>query len=333
MSVQILKKPANEDLENIRDYFNTMDFPNFFHSLPHFHSAKGNPSTRPEYVVSYDEAGTINGLLLLVTHHEKGFILRHFTRRAVVYGEPIADSSQVQKKLIDFLLKHVKRRHLFLQFRINRDAHPVLDEYDGVFNRQDYLNVFIWNKGSDTAWESLSRSKRWQIRKNLENNVQITETKDDDDLKQWYEILQYLYQYKVQKPVPPLKFFRALLDNEGRVNCTMLLVVKHQQRVIGGMLVPVSGGKAVHEWYICGADEQYKPLNIYPSVMATWAGIDYMIQNHFEYFDFMGAGRPDVPYGVREFKKRFGGDLVDVVRYTHFPPNIFAGLFRKLNWL
>lgn len=32
-------------------------------------------------------------------------------------------------------------------------------------------------------------------------------------------------------------------------------------------------------------------------------------------FDFMGAGKPNKPYGVREFKKRFGGELVEYGRY------------------
>lgn len=333
MNVQLLKEPDKETLERIKAFFNTLDFPNFFHSPAHFLSARDNPSTNPEYIISHNQHGEINGLVLLVTHREKGIILRNFTRRAVVYEEPLAVSGEVQKQLTDYLLGHVRNRHLFLQFRINSDSHPVLEDYNGVFSRQDYLNVFIPNDGADNAWEALSRSKRWQIRKNIENNVKIVEADGEPDLQQWYRILQYLYKYRVQKPVPPLSFFRALLNNGDDVNFTRLLVVKHNKEVIGGILLPVTGKRCVHEWYICGADRQYKPLNIYPSVMATWAGIDYMIQHRYEYFDFMGAGRPDVPYGVREFKKRFGGELVDVVRYTHFPPNIYAGLFRKLNWL
>jgi serine/alanine adding enzyme len=31
-------------------------------------------------------------------------------------------------------------------------------------------------------------------------------------------------------------------------------------------------------------------------------------------FDFGGAGRPDEPYGPREFKSKFGGELVDYGR-------------------
>jgi len=333
LNIRLLKNPGKEELQSIEEYFTQADFPNFFHSPSHFLSARSNLSTTPKYMISYDDAGEIDGLVLLVTHREKGLILKNFTRRAVVYEEPLTGSAEVQKQLTDHLLGHVRNSHLFLQFRINRDSHPVLEDYNGVFSRQDYLNVFIPNKGPDTAWQSLSRSKRWQIRKNLENNVKIVEADGEKDLQQWYRILQYLYKYRVQKPVPPLKFFRALLQNGNSVNYTRLLVVKHSKEVIGGILLPVSGTKCVHEWYICGADRTYKPLNIYPSVMATWAGIDFMVQNGFDYFDFMGAGRPDVPYGVREFKERFGGELVDVVRYTHFPPNIYAGLFRKLNWL
>jgi lipid II:glycine glycyltransferase (peptidoglycan interpeptide bridge formation enzyme) len=60
-------------------------------------------------------------------------------------------------------------------------------------------------------------------------------------------------------------------------------------------------------------DEEYK--NLFPSVLATWAAIDYAVQNKIMTFDFMGVGVPNRDYGVREFKARFGGNLVNYGRF------------------
>ena len=93
------------------------------------------------------------------------------------------------------------------------------------------------------------------------------------------------------------------------------LLVKYRDKVIGGMMCPVFADKAIYEWYVCGLDEEYKEQ--YPSVMATYAAISYAKQNGIPMFDFMGAGVPDKPYGVRDFKMEFGGELVEHGRYLH----------------
>jgi lipid II:glycine glycyltransferase (peptidoglycan interpeptide bridge formation enzyme) len=49
--------------------------------------------------------------------------------------------------------------------------------------------------------------------------------------------------------------------------------------------------------------------------MATWAAIEYSHQNNIPVFDFMGAGSPKIEYGVREFKSRFGGNMVEYGRF------------------
>jgi lipid II:glycine glycyltransferase (peptidoglycan interpeptide bridge formation enzyme) len=54
---------------------------------------------------------------------------------------------------------------------------------------------------------------------------------------------------------------------------------------------------------------------MYPSVVATYAAIEYAKQNGLPLFDFMGAGKPDIPYGVRDFKMEFGGHLVEHGRF------------------
>lgn len=53
----------------------------------------------------------------------------------------------------------------------------------------------------------------------------------------------------------------------------------------------------------------------YPSVMATYAGIQLAKQSGCKRYDMMGAGEPGVPYGVRDFKAEFGGKLVEHGRF------------------
>jgi lipid II:glycine glycyltransferase (peptidoglycan interpeptide bridge formation enzyme) len=91
------------------------------------------------------------------------------------------------------------------------------------------------------------------------------------------------------------------------------LLVKYDGKVIGGMMCPILKGKAIYEWYVYGLDEEYR--DHYPSVVATYAAIEYAKQNDIPLFDFMGAGKPDIPYGVRDFKMEFGGELVEYGRF------------------
>ena len=49
--------------------------------------------------------------------------------------------------------------------------------------------------------------------------------------------------------------------------------------------------------------------------MATFAAIEYGYEHGLMYFDFMGAGKPGEEYGVREFKAKFGGEMVEYGRF------------------
>ena len=118
----------------------------------------------------------------------------------------------------------------------------------------------------------------------------------------------------------------------------IIRLIKYEDKIIGGILAPVFEKKCIYEWYVCGLDQEYKEQ--FPSVLATWAGIDYAIQNNINSFDFMGVGKPDKEYGVRDFKARFGGELVSYGRLTRinnkflyniaeFGYNVLA-LFKKI---
>lgn len=122
-------------------------------------------------------------------------------------------------------------------------------------------------------------------------------------------MLNELYRTKVKTPLWPVEFFiEAYRQGIGK-----FLLVKHEGKVIGGSMVVVSDGECVYEWFECGQNAEYKEQ--YPSVMATWAGINYAHEHGCTRYDMMGAGEPGVPYGVRDFKSEFGGELVEHGRF------------------
>ena len=87
-------------------------------------------------------------------------------------------------------------------------------------------------------------------------------------------------------------------------------------KLVGGLVCLALESRIVHALFACGDDQNHKTLS--PSVMVNYAGICYAAEHGFSKFDFMGAGKPDDGgYGVRDFKLKFGGELVELGRYVH----------------
>ncbi|MBK9637322.1 MAG: peptidoglycan bridge formation glycyltransferase FemA/FemB family protein [Bacteroidetes bacterium] len=104
-------------------------------------------------------------------------------------------------------------------------------------------------------------------------------------------------------------------------------MIRHEGKIIGGIVCPIFPGKAIYEWYIAGMDKECKDQ--YPSILSTWAAIAEGQKMGLNHFDFLGAGKPDADYGVRDFKAKFGGELIQYGRYEkiHHPLLMKIGIF------
>jgi serine/alanine adding enzyme len=162
--------------------------------------------------------------------------------------------------------------------------------------------------------QNISESRRRQIKKALNNGSSIIEPENIEQIKDFYNILFRLYRYKIRKPLPDLSFFENFYQQSRQGKLGIIRLIKYNDQIIGGILAPIFENKCIYEWYVCGLDKEFKDQH--PSVLATWAGIDYAIQNNISSFDFMGVGKPEQEYGVRDFKARFGGELVNHGRLT-----------------
>jgi hypothetical protein len=171
----------------------------------------------------------------------------------------------------------------------------------------------------DTALKQLSTTKRRDVKLSRKEGAEWEVIRLPEEIKEYYNILEELYKTKIKTPLFPFEFFEKLAVHPlGKV-----FAVKREGRIIGGSTCVMLPGRAVFEWFVCGLDGQVK--NVFPSTMATWAAIEFTASNDFKRFDMMGAGKPDEGYGVREFKSKFGGELVEHGRFLYIcKPRLYA---------
>ncbi len=301
----------------------------------------------PVVVGCFDGEGAMRGILLAVIIREAGGLKGRFSSRTVVYGGPLVDEEhkrkeQIVEMLLEELVAKVKRRSIFIQFR----ALYEMSDYQHIFERfgfqwQPRLNLLIDTVDERKVRQGISPGRKRQIRKSLANGAKVTEPENAEQVMAFYEILYDLYKLKVKKPLPHRTFFLSAYEASKQKEKTGMgvkfFLVTYEGKIVGGIMAPYFEGKAVYEWYVCGLDRQYKEKGIYPSVLATWAAIDFAARNGFGIFDFMGVGLPGKPYGVRDFKRKFGGHQVNFGRYSRVNNRWFYAAaelgFNLLSWV
>ena len=194
------------------------------------------------------------------------------------------------------------------------------------FDYRPHLNFHVDCSDAETMWNRMSDNRRRQIKRQIKNDgvneCLVKEGVSELDIREWYEILAKLYREKVRTPLLPIEFFlQAYRQGIGHY-----IMVQYEGKIIGGSMI-VMDERCVYEWFECGLNIEYKDQ--YPSVMATYAGMRYAHENGCRRYDMMGAGVPGVPYGVRDFKAEFGGEMVEHGRFLYIAKPILYALGKK----
>jgi len=297
----------------------------------------------PVFVGCFDEDGRMAGVLLGVMIRERSRIKGFFSSRVVVYGGPLIDEQVADKQtvfgmLLENLIAQVNHKAIFIQFRASNDLSPYSEIFKSLdFNWVPRLNLLIDTNDQTRVFAELSSSRRRQIRKSLSNGARIIEPVNLNQVREFYDILFDLYRHRVRKPLPDWSFFKAFFELKQTSENGKFFLIEYNDRIIGGIMSPYSPGKSLFEWYVCGLDAEFRSQGIYPSVLATWAAIEFAGKTGCKIFDFMGVGKPDEPYGVREFKMKFGGFQVNYGRYIRINNQLKYSIaefgYNFLTWL
>lgn len=285
------------------NWFQSYECLNFYKSL----------SFVEPFECSVERGGTVKGRIVGYVQKDGGRLKQFLSRRAIINGGPMLAEDITEPELKELLIRcesALKSKAIYVESRNFDDYSQLRSCFERAGWKYEPHYDFHIDTSSVVAVEAnLGKSRKRDIRTSLRDGATIGEAESLSEVRKLYSILEKLYSTKVKTPLFPIEFFEKLYAEPwGRV-----FVVRYEGRVVGGT-VCVCGNDTVFEWFACGEDGISK--SVFPSTLATYAGIKYAAENGYKCFDMMGAGAPgDGGYGVRDFKAKFGGELVEHGRF------------------
>ena len=244
-----------------------------------------------------------------------GLLKRFLSRRAIVNAGPFF-AEDIREDEVEALLKQcikgLQRRAIYIETRNFRDYSAYRPTFEKAgFVYEPHYDFIVDTSSLETMEERMGKSRKRDVKTSLKNGASVDLNPSRDDIVAFYNVLEHLYKTRVKTPLFPLSFFEKLYD----ASFSKFILVRYEGEIVGGT-VCVYDDDTVYEWFACGKDGEIK--NVYPSTVATYHGIRFAAENGYKRFDMMGAGAPgDGGYGVRDFKAKFGGELVEYGRFRY----------------
>lgn len=303
---------------------------NIFHTPEYYHLITSTPK-HEAIVICCFEGGDIAGLLLATVVRTFPRPFSRITTRSIVWGGPLIKNND--PVIASLLLNEYNLREslivLFTQFRNLTDMSLLGPAFtENKYRYEDHLNILIdLGKGKDAIWSEFHATRRKQINRSLRRGVIVTKGDPADKalMDKCYSLLSIVYK-REGLPFPDPAFFEKAADIFGEKGSLKLFIAWHENELIGFRMVLAFKG-LLYDWYAAANDDF---LDKYPNDILPWEIFCQGIEEGYEKFDFGGAGKPGVPYGVRDYKSKFGGELVNYGRYTLIHKPLFYRIVMHL---
>jgi serine/alanine adding enzyme len=280
-----------------------------------FAQARGHT---PHIWAAVDGGGAPLALFTPVEVTLLGGPLKHLTTRAILYGSVLCDSGGNGRAALNTLLqtykRHTGKKLLFTELRNLSDLgalQPILNS--NGFAYEEHLNYLIdLAHPVDAIMQSIGARTRKNIRRALhDERMQVIEATQRERVGICYALLRKTYQ-AAQVPLADRSLFDAAFDVLYPKGMVKFLLVKVEDAYAAAS-VELLFKDTIYGWY-GGLDRSFSSYN--PNELLTWYILEWGARNGFRVYDFGGAGKPEEEYGVRDFKAKFGGELVCFGRNT-----------------
>jgi len=285
---------------------------NVFQSEYFYRLYKENNKTEPKLIICSDNVA-IKGFMLIQFQNYFSRFLDTFAKRAVIIGAPVFNGDEiVLSKLLEYYKNSFKKEVVYSQVRNIYCIDKYIARFKNFgFKHTGHLNYLIdLNENIDTIWQNVHSKRKNEIRKGLKENITVSEINYEKENYLSYCLLKSVYS-KARLPLPDFEYF----ESAGRImfNDNILKIFGgYYDGILISVIYLLCYNGRVYNWYAAGNHEYYSK---YPNDVTMWEAIKWAKENGFEIFDFGGAGHPEKKYGVRDFKKKFGGREVNFGRF------------------
>lgn len=290
----------------VANWFQTQEAFNFFDGLSFFEA----------FACGVENDRKLKGVVVGYIQKDGGEIKRFFSRRAIILGGPLLANDISEDELtilLHCLVERIGKKAIFIEFRNFSDYSRWRKTFEKCgFQYQPHYDIHVDTTSLEVVDAHLGKSRKRDIRVSMRDGASVVTHPSLSQVRGYYGILKTLYETKVKTPLFPLEFFEKL----STLDSAAFLLVEYAGKIVGGTVCVGLPGVALYEMYACGEDGVHK--TIFPSEVATYAGLQYAAENDYPIFDMMGAGKPDDGgYGVRDFKLKFGGELLELGRFDY----------------
>lgn len=294
---------------------------NIFHTPEMFHVFQRTKGYTPEFWAAIGRDGQPLVLFLPVHITLRTGLLKMVTSRSIVFGGILAVDTEEARKALPLVLEEYKRtsgqRSVFTELR---NVSPVMELQpllqSSGFTYEDHLNYLIHlDHSPETVFSQIGKRTQRNIRHGLNRGlVRVEEVNSQMDLEQACALLSKTYQ-AAHVPLADSSLFESayeLLLPKGMCMVTIARVGNAPAATSFELLYK----DVIYGWY-GGMDREYG--SYVPNELLMWSILCWGSEQGFRHYDFGGAGKPSEEYGVRDFKAKFGGELVCYGRNTWVP--------------
>jgi serine/alanine adding enzyme len=315
-----LKRIAATDersLEEITKFAESHSCPSPFQSGAMFKVYSKTKQCRPLGFIAKNDQGGILGSLVATTFMDAGVLVGKVVNHVSCRGGPLFASTGVGaivgKLLISKLLDAAGEKSLYTRF------YPMFDQPDQLslftsagFSREDWLNYFVdLTIGKEALREKMSKHRRKGIRRAENLGLEVVDASSTGDIDTLYGLLTESHN-QARIPLQDRSMFEAmqriLVPNN---MAKMMMAFRGETPIAARVALTFSG--VIYDWY-AGSVPEAEEVNA--NEFLVWRLMTWGHESGYSLLDFGGAGLPEEEYGPREFKRRFGGQLVNLGRYT-----------------
>lgn len=285
-----------------------------FHTSEMLRVYQATKGYRPLALAALGSDGQIAALLTAVRVQTLPGPLGGLSSRSIYYAEPLcADTPASIDALTQLIEQHdamMSRSVLFTEVRPIFAPGPERAALERCgYEYMEYLNYIVdVTRPIETLWSELHNSAQRAVRQCERRGIKVREVQPETAIDEFYPLLKMSFAHS-GVPLADRSMFDASvgeLVSSGKIK----FFAAYDTDVAMAMDSVLTFKGRVYLWY-AGLRRSVGS----PCTYLRWHVMQWAHDNGYQLCDSGGAGWPNIPYGVRDFKRKFGGELVQYGRY------------------